>query len=337
MNRKGLIFLMVSVISVGCSTLNSESESSLTKPKNGIFYTNEFTQPEECNSLLYQYSSTQIKPELVVYEGSTYKVYPMSQVDEALTEYFSHKKSGQPLVLYVHGRALKNAKQGEYDREPDESKRDVIPAFISKYHIDTTLMLHWPHKKNNTNSGFPEDDAKFAGNALVCVIQRLNSDAFNVKKYRGFRTLITHSMGALVLEEAINKSSEDLHEFDIVGIFSAASEANSSSLWLSKIRANKQYVFINKKDVVLRRVNEKKNSVPLGACDLRCLDENKPVKNVVYLDVTDIAGLFHKRHNYFVKDEVADKVVTKILKGDNPPIGKKGVSDNHRIITKKDI
>ncbi len=238
-------------------------------------------------------------------------------------------------MLYIHGRALKNTKKGEYDREPGESKNDVIPAFSSKYNVDTTLMLHWPHRK--TDNGFSEDDAKFAGKALVCVIQRLNSENFNANKYPGFRALITHSMGALVLEEAINQSSENLDDFNVVSVFAAASRANNAKLWLSKIRANKKYVLINTKDIVLGEVKDRMKFIPLGMCDSRCFNENKPVKDVTYLEITDIAGAFHRRHNYFVKGDVADRIVTNILKGELPPMGIKGVSDNHRIIRKRDI
>jgi hypothetical protein len=289
-----------------------------------------------CSNLLNEYSvSEKRKPELVVYENSSYKIYPISQVDEALTYYLSHKQLGQPLVLYIHGRALEDTKIGEYDREPDESKNDVIPKFSSKYNVDTTLMLHWPHRKPKNK--FPDDDAKFAGKALVCVIQRLNSDRFNASKFPGFRALLTHSMGALVLEDALNQSSENLSGFDVVSIFAAASRANNANSWLSKIRSHRQYVLVNTKDIVLDQVKDITESVPLGMCDSKCFKKNQPIKDVVYLDITDIAGAFHRRHNYFVEGDVADKIVTKILKGELPPMGIKGNSENHRIIRKRDI
>jgi hypothetical protein len=67
----------------------------------------------------------------------------------------------------------------------------------------------------------------------------------------------------LVLEEALNKSSENLHEFDVVAIFSAASRANDAGSWLSKIQADKRYVLINTHDIVLKQVKDRMHFVPL--------------------------------------------------------------------------
>jgi len=65
---------------------------------------------------------------------------------------------------------------------------------------------------------------------------------------------------------------------------------------------------------------------------------HQPIQSITYLDITDIAGLpFNKRHNYFVKGKVADKVATKILKGEPPPKGVQGISENVRIIRDRDI
>jgi len=294
-------------------------------------------EAEQCPNLLNDYSeSEKSNPELVVYNNQNLTPYPIQQVDEALNFYFSVKQPQQPLVLYVHGRALGDTNNGDYDREPKESKDDVIPVFSSKYKTRTVLMLHWRHKRTDGENGFPEDDAKFAGKALTCVIQELSSDKFNSNKYPGFRVIITHSMGSLVLEEALNTSTEvDLHDFNTVAIFAAASRAGNASSWLSKIKANKQYVLVNTKDVVLKQVKERMGFIPLGICDSDCFRNNQLqlVSNVTYLDITDIAGMpFNKRHNYFVKGKVADRVVTKIIKGELPPMGNQGISANHRII-----
>lgn len=335
MNKFAFVVLIIALISTGCATQNAANAQVLTESPNKTPTSQPIIQSEVCSNLLDEYSGSDKKPELVVYEKSSYKTYPITQVDEAITHYLSNKQSGQPLVLYVHGRALEDTKIGEYDREPDESKRDVIPAFSSKYNANTILMLHWPHKKPENK--FPEGDAKFAGKALICVIQRLNSESFNVGKFPGFRALITHSMGALVLEEALDKSSESLNGFDVVSIFAAASKADHANSWLSKISAHKQYVLINTKDIVLGQVKDITKSVPLGMCDSKCFQKNQSAKNVIYLDITDIAGAFHRRHNYFVEGDVADKIVTEILKGESPPMGIKGVAENHRIIRKQDI
>ena len=333
--------LTVALITVGCSSQHAVSPQAVTTPISEVVTSKtpkQVAQFEGCPNLVNDYPSTGRKPELVIFYGNnSFKTYPIQKVDEALNFYFSEKRPEQPILVYLHGRALGDTNIGDYDREPNESKNDVIPKLSTKYNAGTVLMLHWPHKKAD-NSGFPEADAKFAGKALVCVIQRLNSDNFNAHKFPGFRALITHSMGALVLEEALNKSSENLHDFDAVAIFAAASRADDAGSWLSKIQAAKRYVFINTHDIVLKKVKDRMHFVPLGRCDSTCFRANQPIQSMTYLDITDIAGLpFNQRHNYFVKGKVADKVVTKILKGELPPRGVQGISENVRIIRNRDI
>ncbi len=282
--------------------------------------------------------SNQKMPELVIYyEDDNLKTYPIAKVDDALNFYFSKKEKKQPLLLYVHGRALKDTKIGDYDREPEESKTDNYPS-LSK-NTKTVLMLHWPHRK--VENGFPEADARFAGNALACVIRRLNSETFNTSKHPEPRFLFTHSMGALVLEEALRTQSEvDLHEFDAVAIFAAASRASDASLWLPKLNAKNRYVFINTHDVVLKGASQAINSTVLGICDLECFNDNPPAHSITYFDITQIAGaLANARHNYFVKGKVADKIVPLIFKGESLPKGSdmKGLSNGVRKISDNDI
>jgi hypothetical protein len=319
-----IVVLIIVALGEGCSNQSAMVPSTLTRS-------------EGCSNLLNEYVDTNHAPELVVYEGTphglpSYRKFAIRQVDQALAYYFSNKQTAQPVVLYIHGRALKDTNIGEYDREPDESRNDVVPVFSSKYHSNAVLMLHWPHRK--TANEFPEDDARFAGNALLCLVRRLNSAEFNTNTFPGSRVLVTHSMGALVLEQAIKNSSEDLSEFDVVSIFAAASKAKNASSWLSKIRAHKQYVVVNTSDIILIGLRKILSFMPLGMCDIKCFEENPPADNVVYLDVTGILGLWGWRHDYFVKGEVAEKVVTRILSGESPPMGTRGVSDNHRIISK---
>ena len=287
---------------------------------------------DSCSNLDADYASSPIKPEVVIYGENTLRKFPIGQIDEALKFYFSQKKPEQDLLLYVHGRALGNTKIGDFDHEPEESRTDAIPAFSSKYKIDATIMLHWPHRKLD-DTGFPESDAKSSGKALACVIQRLNSADFGTGQYPGFRALITHSMGALVLEEALTSTSEDLHGFNAVVVAAAASRPETASAWLPKIAANQRFVLINTHDVVLREVNQRKHFLPLGKCDSDCLRANQPTPSIVYLDITDIAGTpFNVRHNYFVKGKVADRIITKILRGETPPKGSQGAYENIRII-----
>lgn len=291
------------------------------------------------SSNICEYSKSNQKiPELTVYYANDgLSTYPMTQIDEALKFYFSKKQADQPLLLYVHGRALGDTNIGDYDHEPNESKTDVYPALSNR--TKTVLMLHWPHRQ--VANEFPEADARFAANALVCVIQRLNSDTFNANKFPGFRALITHSMGALVLEEALKTHAEiNLSEFDVVAIFAAASRASDASLWLPKITAKNRYVFINIHDVVLRAASNKINATLLGMCDVDCFIKNQPVQNITYLDISNVAGLpLNARHNYFVRGEVAEKIVSKLFKGESIPQGVdiNGIPKNVRKIRDQDI
>lgn len=235
MRKIFLPFIMIAALEEGCSDQSAMVQSTPT-------------QAVGCSTLLNEYVNKDHAPELVVYEGMpqglpTYKTFTINKVDEALAYYFSNKPTAQPIVLYIHGRALEGRRLGEYDREPDESRNDVVPVFTAKYNSSSLLMLHWPHRR--TANAYPDDDARSAGNALLCTVRRLNSPDFNATKYPGIRALIAHSMGTLALEQAINTSSEDLSGFDVMSIFAAASRASSASSWLSKVRTHKQYVLVN--------------------------------------------------------------------------------------------
>lgn len=295
------------------------------------------TPSNSCSNLSTVYAGSPIKPEVVIYNNNTLRKFQIEQINDALKFYFSEKKPEQTLLLYVHGRALGNTRRGDYDHEPQESKTDVIPEFSSKYNIDTTIMLHWPHRKLD-DTGFPESDAKSAGKALACIIQRLNSADFDANHFPGFRALITHSMGALVLEDALSNSSEDLHGFNAVVISAAASRSETANSWLPKIASNQRYVLINAHDVVLKKLNQRMHFMPLGKCDSNCFMANQPIPSMVYLDITEIAGMpLNVRHDYFVKGEVANRIIPNIMKGEAPPKGSQSVYKNVRIIKDRDI
>lgn len=292
---------------------------------------------DPCSNLATAYSGSPIKPEVVIYSKNTPRTFPIEQTEDALKFYFSEKRPEQAMLLYVHGRALGHTHKGDRDHEPEESKTDVIPEFSSKFNIDATIMFHWPHRKLD-EKGFPEDDAKSAGKALACVIQKLNSAEFDANHFPGFRALITHSMGALVLEDAVNNSSEDLHGFNAVIISAAASRAETASTWLSKIASKQRYVLINTQDFVLEEVTDRMHFMPLGKCDSDCFKANQPALGMVYLDITKIAGMpFNKRHNYFVKGKVTDKILIKLLKGEALPKSSQGAYENIRIIKDEDV
>ncbi len=330
----GIAVIITILIFTGCSSSSTRSLLSSNSSEGGAGSILPKTKvvTDICSNLLNAYSSSSIDPKLVVFSNNKYiKSYPIHKVNDALNLYFTMKHTNEPLLLYIHGRALGGKDIGEYDNEPKESQNDVIPEFSKVYNIKTVLMLHWPHKKAD-KKGFPESDAQFSGKALACVVEWLNSNKYSANQFPGFRALISHSMGSLVLEEAIRKTSMDLQSFDVVSIFAAASPAKDSKDWLSKIKADKKFVLINTSDKVLRIQKERVNFEPLGMCNEACFEHNKPSNNFTYIDITKIAGLFKLRHNYFVKGKVAKRIVKKILAGQEPPKGIRRNNDNIRVI-----
>lgn len=269
-------------------------------------------------------------PELILFYENQQKItYTMDEKDKAVVELFreiSDDKSSQPLFIYIHGRALGHIRNG-YDEEPQESIDCCISELFSRYDASKILMFHWPHWGNSNDYKGPAQDAKSSGVALAELLAVINQAA-GEKKINRPLILISHSMGSIVLEEALFKSPTlNLSNFNTVAIFSSASRYENSWEWLSKIKSINRYIFTNKHDPVLAPIRD-----ALGECEAKCLNKKTRADDTVYIDVSPL----ELSHRYFVfgnikgkENILADNIVQPILTGEMPKFhGKQPYADN---------
>jgi hypothetical protein len=261
-------------------------------------------------------------PELFIFaDTQSSRSYRMEEKDKAIAALFdtacneNNSRQARPIFVYIHGRALGHKKNG-YDEEPEESKTDVIPELFSRYHASKILMFHWPHWGNGNDYNSPAEDARLAAVPLASLLASINDAAKN-KTLCGPLILISHSMGSIVLEEAVVRSSAlQFGNFHTVAIFAPASRYDNSWIWLSKINATHRYVFANAHDPTLRWVND-----ALGKCDAACLSKRKRAERLVYIDISPL----ELGHRYFVfgaikgKEKIlSENVVQPMLTGGEP-------------------
>lgn len=173
-------------------------------------------------------------------------------------------------ILYVHGRACGGG------GEPEKSLADAMPALESDY-TARAVMFVWQGADDGCPLGFPEDKARAAGPALAHALRKLayaRSQSPATFEGRAL-TLLTHSMGSLVLEQAVAAEATPLPValFDTAMIGSAASARGGHAAWVGAIAVTDHlYVSGNDDDLVLTaagvggvRLGKNVDATPLAA------------------------------------------------------------------------
>lgn len=184
------------------------------------------------------------------------------------------------VILYVHGRGCGDG------GEPEKSLAGALPALAQDY-TAAPLLLFWPGSDDACPLGFPEERARAAGPALAVAMAAVrNYQLAHPARVAGVRfTLLTHSMGSLVLEGAVAVAGvEQLPAvtFDTAVVNAGASAAAGHAAWLARVGMSAhRYVTVNDDDTVLTAAGVGR-SVRLGR---RVRDVSLAV-GVDYLDVT---------------------------------------------------
>jgi hypothetical protein len=215
-------------------------------------------------------------------------VYLVDQVGDALT----HALAGAAVdnvILYVHGRGCGGS------GEPGKSLSGSMPEMEASYSA-RALMFNWQGSDAGCPLGFPEAEARAAGPALSHVLHELAyHKATHAAALAGVKlTLITHSMGNLVLEQAAETDTAPLPPdlFDTAIVQSSATARDGHDAWLAKVKlAPHLYVTENDGDAVLTAAGLL-TGVRLG----KNLTGAKLAANAAYVDFT-AAGL---NHAYYV-------------------------------------
>lgn len=182
----------------------------------------------------------------------------------------------ESVALLVHGRACGGG------GEPAKSLGEAMPEIASAYDA-VPILLYWPGASDACPLGFPEERARAAGVALAVVAADLQRYELEHPRFDARVTLVTHSMGSLVLESATEVPGVEAlpeHVFDAVVVSAGASAAEGHDAWLARVTFGRaRYVAVNQSDLVLRAA-EVGRSARLG----RGVDDVALAARAVYAD-----------------------------------------------------
>ena len=255
----------------------------------------------------------------------------LDALEPVLDELF---RSGKPVVLYVHGRG----------NEPKKSIRKGILRRIELQYDVKVLMLDWESKAPFFVFGRPVDKAIAAAPRLGAVVERLAAYRQSHAAARSVPlSLLAHSMGTIVLEEAVTRGHTSLRDaagrpvFSNILLTQSDSDAGPHAGWVGRLPASGTVLLtLNRKDLVLARSKHRNGDGPLGISDPKDL---ALADTAFYLDLTDLVG---GHHRLFAKggqdDNVAVcQIMTEMLGGKaevNLKVGETiGRIDRGRVLT----
>lgn len=211
------------------------------------------------------------------------QAFTIDQVGAALSHTLGSATSGH-VIFYVHGRACGGG------GEPSKSLDGAMPELESNYKAKA-IMFTWPGSSSGCPLGFPEPEARASGPAFAHFLHKFAFTLHSTPQLAGFTyTLIVHSLGGIVLEEALLKDTATLPTelFDTMMLQSCASAADKHATWLTKLRFSPfVYVSINDGDQVLTAAGVGR-SVRLG----KSVTGEPLASNAKYIDFS-AAGVNH--------------------------------------------
>lgn len=174
--------------------------------------------------------------------------YPVTKIGDAIEALVAARPTLDNVIVFVHGRACGGG------GEPDKSLGSVVPEMESDYSAGV-VMFFWPGSDKGCPLGFPEDESRAAGPALRAMLARLDAHMASHPATRAKLklSLLTHSMGNIVLEEALaTKTGLAPALFDDVVLNSSATALAKHATWLARLDfATDVYVTVNGGDDVL--------------------------------------------------------------------------------------
>ncbi len=192
-------------------------------------------------------------------------------------------------ILFVHGRG----------KHPEKAFKQRLLVDLESDYSAKVLMFHWPSWDGPL--AFPEAQARDSADKFISVLAAIKTcKQTHADLVKGTRfTLLTQSMGSLVLEEAVqrqpNATPEDL--FDTLVMTAPASHTKDHSTWLNAMHLSPHtYVVFNRYDPVLGSAGLKEMGRRLGK-GLKSRGKSVNLaKNAVYVDASRVTLL----HRYYL-------------------------------------
>jgi hypothetical protein len=244
--------------------------------------------PNRVPSLVVETPSTlpdTTSPQLMILPGT---VRPVGDFRDIVLA-FIQSAPAKPIVLYVHGRG----------DEPSKSLKDGILQSVADEYKANQILFTWASSKG----AFPESEARDAGPSLGNVFNQLK-DIRSSEKSKGLKvTLLTHSMGSIVLEGFLKDYTGDLPAglFDSVVISSSASTVDNHAAWVEKINFSPNVLITyGHEDPLLTGAGIGIGTARLGKHGTRQHgDKERVAVNAVYADFSQAVG---SDHRYFVSN-----------------------------------
>lgn len=221
------------------------------------------------------------------------------------------------LILFVHGRG----------KHPCHAFEKRLLSDLESDYSARIIMFHWPSWEGILK--FPQENARNAANDFGRVIRAISEYR---KKHKRFIkdinfTLLTHSMGSIVLEEFIlNEGGDALTDvFETLVVNGSASSGKTHAAWVDKTNLSEHiYITVNRHDPTLGKA-EIHEEWRLEDGSLRMLgkaltgkngEEYALAENAKYIDLT-MSPLRHVYylHRYLKKSPAAKEFFTKTLNG----------------------
>ncbi len=212
-------------------------------------------------------------------------------------------------ILFVHGRG----------KHPEKAFNKHLLADLEKDYSAKVIMFHWPSWEGRF--AFPTQKARNSSEDFMHVLGALlRYKELNKEKIKGIKfTLLTNSMGSIVLEQAMKNYTGTLTTiFDTLVISAPASAAKAHHKWVEKINFSENiYIIINQEDKLLGKLGIKLIGKRLGKGLTSFFgNEFKKANNAYYIDLTD-SQLAHRYylHRDLINKPKALKFYNKVLNG----------------------
>lgn len=244
---------------------------------------------------------------IVTTDGQTVPTGQFHRVLNAAVAEIDQREDRDNIILFIHGRG----------KHPDKAHRQRLLADMEVDYSAKVLMFHWPSWKGLF--GFPEAEARAAAPAFRDALIQLQTYRLqHPRRLDGIRfTLLTQSMGSLVLEESVIQSSPATLKnlFDTIVISAPASPTSGHRQWVDPLALSSQlFIMSHSHDPVL------------GSAELHtraaCLGKSWPsqeqgfAQQAVYLDVTH-AWVVHRYylHRYLKRSPNLQRFYDRVLNG----------------------
>jgi esterase/lipase superfamily enzyme len=244
--------------------------------------------------ILYAYESVRpsdrgLPRSLVTAQGTIHPVNDFPILLKKTLQAIQRNSQCDNLILFVHGRG----------KHPGKAFRQRLLTDLQKDYSAKVIMFHWPSW--NGPLGFPEQAARDSAEDFVTVLKAIKTfKAKHADLIQGVRfTLLTQSMGSLVLEEsALRLQNDSLGTlFDTLVISASASCTRDHAAWVSPMDLSGHiYILMNRDDPVLGSAGLRERGRRLGK---GLKSRGKTVKladRAVYIDATKVTLL----HRYYL-------------------------------------